>query len=258
MACCYKEQNAPKLCRMVQPAIAYYRVSTERQRRSGLGLEAQAERCAVFAGANGMTVAQAFTEVETGKGTDALDRRPQLALALATARRMRCPVLVAKLDRLSRDVHFIAGLMAQRVPFVVAELGADVDPFMLHIYAALAEKERRMISERTRAARAARKRQGAQLGNPINRAEAGKIGAATTAAGARRFAENVLPIIQQVQASGVTSLRGIAAVLNARGVRTARGGRWAATQVGAVLKRAGVTAPIPGSSDAITGRPGRT
>ncbi len=147
-------------------------------------------------------------------------------------------MLVAKLDRLSREVHFIAGLMAQRVAFVVAELGADVDPFMLHIYAALAEKERRMISERTRAALAARKRQGAKLGNPTNLAQAGLMGAASTAEGARCFTENVAPIIQQIRASGVGSLRGIAAVLNTRGVRTARGGRWAATQVQAVLARA--------------------
>jgi len=222
----------------MQPIIAYYRVSTVRQGRSGLGLDAQRGRCRQFAAQNGMELVEAFTEVETGKGSDALDRRPQLAAALAAARRHRGQVLVAKLDRLSRDVHFIAGLMAQRVPFVVAELGADVDPFMLHIYAALAEKERRMISERTRAALAACKRQGAQLGNPTNRAEAGKAGAAATAEGARRFAENVVPIIQQVQASEVNSLGGVAAALNARGVRSARGGRWAATQVGAVLARA--------------------
>ena len=127
--------------------------------------------------------------------------------------------------------------MLQRVPFLVAELGADVDPFMLHIYAALAEKERRMISERTRAALASRKRQGAVLGNRANLAEAQALGAARTAERARRFAENVAPLIHQVQASGVRSLRGVAAVLNARGVRSARGGRWAATQVGAVLAR---------------------
>ena len=141
----------------MQPVVAYFRDSTERQGRSGLGLEAQAERCAAFAAQNGFAVAAAFTEVETGKGSDALDRRPQLAAALAAAKRLRCPVLVAKLDRLSRDVHFIAGLMAQRVPFLVAELGPDVDPFMLHVYAALAEKERRMVSERTRAALAVHK-----------------------------------------------------------------------------------------------------
>ncbi|WP_319944200.1 recombinase family protein [Mesorhizobium sp. AR10] len=99
-----------------------------------------------------MSILHAFTEVETGKGADALDRRPQLTAALALARQARCPVVVAKLDRLSRDVAFIAGLMVQRVPFIVAELGADGDPFMLHFYAALAEKERRLIPERTKAA----------------------------------------------------------------------------------------------------------
>jgi DNA invertase Pin-like site-specific DNA recombinase len=134
-----------------------------------------------------------------------------------------------------RLICFVAGLMAQRVPFLVAELGADVDPFMLHVYAALAEKERRMISERTRAARAARKARGARLGNRTNLAAAQALGAARTAEAARRFAANVAPVIREIQNSGVSSLRGVAAALNARGVRTARGGRWAATQVGAVL-----------------------
>jgi len=225
--------------RRMNPVVAYHRVSTERQGRSGLGLEAQRERCSAFAIANGLEVVESFVEVETGKGSDALDRRPQLAAALGAAKRLRCQVLVAKLDRLSRDVHFIAGLMVQRVPFLVAELGTDVDPFMLHIYAALAEKERRMISERTRAALATRKKQGARLGNPTNLSEAGVKGAASTAEGARLFAENVAPVILQIKGSGVASLRGIAAALNARGIRTARGGRWAATQVGAVLRRVG-------------------
>ena len=213
----------------MKPIVAYYRVSTERQGRSGLGLEAQAERCAAFAAQNGFALAGAFTEVETGKGSDALDRRPQLAAALAAAKRLRCPVLVAKLDRLSRDVHFVAGLMVRRVPFLVAELGADVDPFMLHVHAALAEKERRMVSERTRAVLAARKRQGARLGNRTNLADAQALGAARTAEAARRFAEKVAPVIRQVQESGVASVRGIAGALNARSVRTARGGKWAAT-----------------------------
>ena len=221
----------------MQPVVAYYRVSTERQSRSGLGLDAQRERCTAFAAGNGLAVVEAFTEVETEKGSDALDRRPQLALALTLARRRRCAVLVAKLDRLSRDVHFIAGLMVQRVPFLVAELGPDADPFMLHIYAALAEKERRMISERTRAALAARKRQDARLGNPTNLDEAGRAGAARTAEAAQRFAKNVVPVIRQVQASGITSLRGIAAALDARGICTARGGKWAATQIKTVLAR---------------------
>jgi DNA invertase Pin-like site-specific DNA recombinase len=116
--------------------------------------------------------------------------------------------------------------------------GADVAPFMLHVHAALAGKERRMVSERTRAALAVRKARGARLGNRTNLAEAQRLGAARTAEAARRFAANVAPVIRQVQESGVSSLRGIAAVLNARGVRTARGGRWAATQVGAALARA--------------------
>ena len=136
----------------MKSAVAYYRVSTQRQGRSGLGLDAQRTAVARFAESEGITLLAEFTEVETGKGADALDRRPQLAAALATARQAKCPVLVAKLDRLSRDVAFIAGLMAQRVPFIVAELGADADPFMLHLYAALAEKERRQISDRTRTA----------------------------------------------------------------------------------------------------------
>ncbi len=217
--------------------VNYFRVSTERQGRSGLGIEAQRERCQAFAAQNGLEVVEGFTEIETGKGSDALDRRPQLAAALATAKRLKCSVLVAKLDRLSRDVHFIAGLMVQRVPFLVAELGSDVDPFMLHIYAALAEKERRMISERTRAALQARKKQGALLGNRTNLAEAQAKGSARVAEDALRFAENVLPIIERIRASGITSLRGIAAVLDARGVRTARGGKWKSMQVGAILKR---------------------
>jgi DNA invertase Pin-like site-specific DNA recombinase len=104
-------------------------------------------------------------------------------------------VLVAKLDRLSRDVAFIFGLIAQRVPFIVAELGADADPFMLDLYAALAEKERRLISERTRAALAGRKAHGARLGNPRTRAIAASLGPAAQATEADRFASNVLPII---------------------------------------------------------------
>src|SRR5262245_10521568 len=144
-------------------AIAYYRVSTAGQGRSGLGLDGQRAAVARFAAAEGLTITREFTEVETGKGADALERRPQLASAIAHARRSRSPVIVAKLDRLSRDVHFISGLMSHRVPFVVTELGSDVDPFMLHIYAALAEKERTLISLRTKAALVAAKARGVRL-----------------------------------------------------------------------------------------------
>src|SRR4051794_39253230 len=157
-------------------AIAYYRVSTARQGRSGLGMEAQRAAVSRFAEAEGFTLTAEFVEVETGKGADALDRRPQLAAALAAGRSGKCPVIVAKLDRLSRDVAFVASLMAQRVPFIVTELGLDADPFMLHLYAALAEKERRLISERTRSALAARRAQGAKLGNRRNASDAAALG----------------------------------------------------------------------------------
>jgi DNA invertase Pin-like site-specific DNA recombinase len=135
---------------MTRSIVAYLRVSTGKQGKSGLGIEAQREAIARFAEAEGLAVAFEHVEIETGKGADGLDLRPQLRLALDRARKLRCPIVVAKLDRLSRDVAFIAGLMAQRVPFVVAELGPDIDPFILHIYAALAEKERAMISPKRR------------------------------------------------------------------------------------------------------------
>jgi DNA invertase Pin-like site-specific DNA recombinase len=178
-------------------------------------------------------------EVDTGKGTDALERRPQLSAALASARKLRCPVAVAKLDRLSRDVAFIAGLMAQRVPFLVAELGEGVDPFILHLYAALAEKERAMIAARTKAALAAKRAQGVKLGNPINLAQASKAGAATMARDADRFAMNVLPLVEIIRSTGATSLRAIAKELNARRVATVRGGPWTAMQVKRVIDRTG-------------------
>jgi DNA invertase Pin-like site-specific DNA recombinase len=216
--------------------VTYIRVSTARQGRSGLGLEAQREALVRFAHAEGRTTAAEYVEIETGKGADALDRRPQLAAALADAKRRRCPVAVAKLDRLSRDVHFISGLMVHRVPFIVAELGADVDPFMIHIYAALAEKERALISQRTKAALQAAKVRGARLGNPHIAAARGKAAAAVKGE-ADRFAANVLPIIREAQRSGANSLRAIAEVLNGRGIRTARGGKWEATQVRDILRR---------------------
>lgn len=146
-------------------------------------------------------------------------------------------MVVAKLDRLSRDVAFIAGLMAQRVPFIVAELGVDADPFMLHLYAALAEKERRLISQRTTAALAAKKLQGVPLGNRSNIEAAGAIGRQSAKDKAATFASNVMPIVTSVQAAGVTTLAGIAEALNGRGVRTARGGRWHVSTVMNLLRR---------------------
>ncbi len=224
----------------MKPLVSYLRVSTVKQGRSGLGIEAQREVLTRFAEAEGFVIVEEFIEVETGKGADALDHRPRLAAALAAARRAKCPVAVAKLDRLSRDVAFVAGLMAQKVPFIVAELGADADPFMLHLYAALAEKERSLISARTREALKAAKARGVRLGNP-RLAEVQAKGAASGKANADRFAASILPIIQESRSSGA-SLRAIAETLNARRIPTARGGQWAATQVRDVLNRA-ATAP---------------
>ena len=121
--------------------VTYIRVSTAGQGKSGLGIDVQRDALARFPTAQGFDIAAEHVEVETGKGADALDRRPTLSAALAGAKRRRCKIAVAKLDRLSRDVHFISGLMSERIPFIVTELGPDVDPFMLHICAALAEKE---------------------------------------------------------------------------------------------------------------------
>lgn len=217
--------------------ITYIRVSTSQQGRSGLGIEAQRQALAHFAATEGFTVSREFVEVETGKGSDALDRRPQLKAALAAARKVKCHVAVAKLDRLSRDVHFVSGLMAHKVPFLVAELGPDVDPFVLHLFAALAEKERSLISTRTRQALSAAKARGVALGNPrLHVARKSAVEAVT--AEADRFAANVLPIIKEAQRAGATSLRDIATALNARGVATARGGQWHAKSVSNMLARA--------------------
>src|SRR3954469_25471596 len=153
-------------------AVAYVRVSTTQQGKSGLGIEAQRAAIARFCEAEGYEVEAEHVEVETGKGADALERRPQLAAALARAKRLKGPIIVAKLDRLSRDVHFVSGLMSQKVPFVVAELGTGADPFMLHLYAAFAERERAIISARTKAALQAKKARGEKLGNRINLEEA--------------------------------------------------------------------------------------
>jgi DNA invertase Pin-like site-specific DNA recombinase len=224
-------ERSGKLHNMAGQFIAYVRVSTERQGRSGLGLEGQHEAIARFCTAEGDTIAAEYVEVETAKGADALDRRPQLAAALAHAKRIGCPVVVAKLDRLSRDVAFIASLMAQRVPFVVCDLGPHADPFMLHIYAALAEQERRMISTRTKSALAAAKARGAVLGGY----RGGAVPDPTAGLRARQAkalarSEAVLPRARELRDAGM-SLRQVAAALAAEGITSARGGTWTATGI---------------------------
>src|SRR5258706_10219566 len=210
----------------MERAIAYLRVSTQGQERSGLGIEAQRAAIERFAAAESLLITAEYSEFETGKGVDALDRRPQLAAALAAARRAKCSIVVSKLDRLSRDVAFVSGLMSQRVAFIVAELGRDADPFMLHLYAALAEKERRLISERTTAALQAKKASGAKLGNPTNLCVAGSIGRIAQAQVADEFAKNLMPMVQAIRNAGALTLGEIANALNGRGVRSARGSKW--------------------------------
>lgn len=223
---------------VMERVIAYLRVSTRQQQRSGLGIDAQRAAIERFVAAESLVISAEFVEFESGKGADALERRPQLAAALAAAKAKKASVVVAKLDRLSRDVAFVAGLMAQRVPFIVAELGRDADPFMLHLYAALAEKERRLIAERTKAALAAKKAAGARLGNPHNLDQAGCRGRAALARTADEFASGLFPILQTIRASGARSLAAIAMELNRRGIRSARGGSWHRSSVGNLLLRA--------------------
>jgi DNA invertase Pin-like site-specific DNA recombinase len=222
----------------MEPVVAYLRVSTQRQQRSGLGIEAQRATIARFAETERLSIIAEYVEAETGKGSDAPDRRPQLAAALAAAKAAKCCVVVSKLDRLSRDVAFVSGLMAQRVPFIVAELGRDADPFMLHLYAALAEKERRLISERTRAALAAKRVGGARLGNPTNITSAGALGRTIQIAAADEFVAGLMPVIEAVRRNGANTLEAISCALNQRGIRSARGGRWYVSSVSNLLARA--------------------
>jgi DNA invertase Pin-like site-specific DNA recombinase len=208
-------------------AVPYIRVSTQKQGRSGLGLEAQREQLMRFAAAESITLTAEFLEIETGKGSNALDKRPELKAAIDKAKQLNCPVLVAKLDRLSRDVHFISGLMVHKIPFIVAELGSDVDPFVLHLYAALAEKERTLISQRTKAALAAAKARGVTrdgrplvLGNPAQAAENKKQAAVRAQDLASVFAEH-----------GTLSANQAARRLNAAAVPTPTGRPWSARTV---------------------------
>jgi DNA invertase Pin-like site-specific DNA recombinase len=193
----------------MRDAVAYIRVSTKQQGRSGLGLEAQEAALARFAEAEGFRFLRTFTETESGADDD----RPELAAAIASARKAKAPIIVAKLDRLSRDVHYISGLMKHRVPFIVTELGADTDPFLLHIYAALAEKERRMISQRTKAALSAARARGIELGGHREQSD-------ITKAAAQQRAESLRSVFEEL--SGL-SARAVAEELNRRGIATAAG-----------------------------------
>ena len=216
----------------MKQVVQYRRVSTSEQGRSGLGLEAQANTIANFCQAEGLEVAAEFQDEASGKLP--LSGRPGLTAALAKAAKLGCPVVVSKLDRLSRDVAFISGLMSRGVPFVVAELGADTDPFILHLYAALSEKERSLISQRTKEALAQKKRDGVKLGNRMNLAQAQAKGQAANVAASLAFSQCVAPTIEALKAGG-KSMNAIAAQLNGMSVPTMRGGLWTAKAVSRVL-----------------------
>jgi len=218
-----------------KPAIGLLRVSTSEQGKSGLGLAAQKAAILAFSAAEGFELVEVVSEVASGKL--GIEERTGLRSALAKAKKLRCPVIVAKLDRLSRDVAFISGLMAKGVPFIVSELGADVDPFVLHLYAALGEKERKMIGSRTKAALAAKKAQGVVLGNRTNLAEAQAKGQAANAARAAEFAAKVVPTILHLRSQGMTYDQ-VAEELTARNIATLNGATWHKSTIGRLLKSA--------------------
>jgi DNA invertase Pin-like site-specific DNA recombinase len=192
--------------------IAYFRVSTEKQGKSGLGLDAQREAVLAYLDGGRWTLVQEFVEVESGKRND----RPQLTAALAACKKHKTKLVIAKLDRLSRNLAFIAALMESGVEFIAVD-NPHATKLTVHILAAVAQHERELIAQRTRDAR--------------NRAIEANRTAAT------RYAANVLPVIREIQASGVKSLRGVARALAARGIATARGGAWTPVQVSDILRR---------------------
>ena len=215
--------------------VTYLRVSTDRQGRSGLGLEAQRKTVADHVAGKGAIAAE-YVETESGKRSD----RPQLACALAEAKQLGAVLLIAKLDRLARNVAFIANLLESGVEIAAADM-PEANRFLLHVMAAVAEHEAQAISDRTRAALAVAKARGVALGWSMperwdEQRQASRKGAAKNAYNADQHAANVLPIIRQIAAGGA-SLRQIADELNARGIKTARRGLWYAGTVRNILAR---------------------
>ncbi|MDQ0473127.1 recombinase family protein [Labrys wisconsinensis] len=221
----------------MRTAIAYIRVPAAGQKRPGLDIEAQRRTLRSFAEAEGIRIIGEHIEVDAGRGGEAIEHRPHLAAAMASARVARCPILVSRLDRLSGDVAVISGLMAQEIPFVIAEAGVEALPFMMRLYDELPPKARTLISERTKAALAAPRLDGRRPGNPRLVETAAVLGRAAVKANADAFAASLVPVIETIQASGITSYDAIAAALNARGIHTRRQGKWHAATVRNLLLR---------------------
>jgi DNA invertase Pin-like site-specific DNA recombinase len=210
--------------------ISYLRVSTDRQGRSGLGIEAQRFAVATYLAGFGTKPIAEFVEVESGKRTD----RPELARALSECRLRSATLVIAKLDRLARDAHFLLGLQRSGIAFTAADM-PNANRLTVGIMAMVAEEERRAISERTKAALAAAKARGVKLGGRPeslkNRELGRKRGADARRAKAAARAKDLAPVIEAIRADGITSATGIAKALNERGIPTARGGKWQAVQV---------------------------
>jgi DNA invertase Pin-like site-specific DNA recombinase len=208
--------------------IAYYRVSTQKQEASGLGLEAQRKMVTDFVATNGGEIVMEYTEIESGKCSE----RPALSKAIKQATLIDGRLLVGKLDRLSRDLHFILSLQKSHVDFVISEM-PNCDNFTISIYGALAQRERELIASRTKAGLAAAKARGVKLGtNNLNMElvkEASAKGVQVRQQAADSFARRVGPVIQAL-AHG-RSLRAVADELELLGVQTAMGGKWTATAV---------------------------
>jgi DNA invertase Pin-like site-specific DNA recombinase len=214
-------------------AVAYYRVSRQKQAASGLGLESQQANVAAFAKARGYEVIASFTEIETGTNKR---QRPELARALEQAKREGAELLIAKLDRLARNVHFVSGLMESRVRFTAVDL-PEVDSLTVHILAAVAEKEAKMISTRTKDALTASKARGVTLGNPQNLTlEARQRGASIRRDQAINAYRLVSGYVGVLRSQGLT-LQAVADRLNVEGHRTVMGKHWGPVQVRNVLMR---------------------
>jgi len=217
---------------MAEVFVPYFRVSTDQQGRSGLGMEAQQRAVADYVRGIGGETLEAFVEVESGKRKD----RPELARALALARRKKATLLVAKLDRLARNTHFITSLQQSGVSFRAADM-PQANEFMVQILAAVAEYEARLISERTRAGLASARARGVRLGKPENLARGNHAAARLHASRAQAVAVRMRPVIDALRDSGVRSATGIAAQLNQRGYVTDRGCGWYPTTVVRLLRR---------------------
>ncbi len=215
--------------------VSYLRVSTDKQGKSGLGLEAQRQAVEYYLDGGSWELLHEYIEVESGKRDD----RPQLDKAMHHATVTGATLIIAKLDRLSRDAHFLLGLQKEGVRFVAADM-PEANETMVGFMAIMAEHEGRMISRRTKEALAVAKARGVRLGNPNGAACLRGLGndAAVRAvkAGAAKRAAMLRPILEDIQAEGIASVRGVAKELNARGILTARGGRWHATSVVRLLR----------------------